>query len=155
MKCENFISELYESSLSHLSEGLTKHLQGCASCEKEYLKIKRLESGFLNADKVTNKPSNMIRNFSVAMAVTCVLFFQGAFEKVEVQSSFFDTTEIALAHAIEETESLISDQIYDIDFTVESSFSEEYYFDEGNDFDVYDFAITTIENNVYNNTLEG
>lgn len=155
MKCENITNELYETSLAHMGPELINHLQSCKACEDEYLKIKRLEQGFLNADKKVRKSSNMARNLSVAMAVTCVLAFQGLFEdKVSLESPQ-DFTQIAYAHAIDETESFLSEDVYDIDFLMDSSFEEVDQSYDDSDFDVYDYAITAIETTIYNDALEG
>ncbi|MCJ8345721.1 hypothetical protein MJH12_09285 [bacterium] len=145
MKCEKIVQELYESSLSHMSNDLMAHLQSCDACEQEYLKIQKLERTFLQADKRPVKKSNILRNLSVATAVVCLLAFQSSNDEEDFPSIEKDQIMIALHHASDETENILNLDYFDFDMSEDQEFDIEYPLDDSNEFDVYDFALSAIE----------
>ena len=150
MECKQTLEELYENSLSYMSKDLMTHLQACKSCESEYLKIQRLEGAFLRADRQVVKSSNFVRNFSVAFAVSCLFYIQSlqGVQYSEVQLQEDSIYQIAMLTLDEELDG----------YNVEEDgnfIAFDYLISEEESLDIYDYALTEIENKLYNDTNEG
>ncbi|PCJ18801.1 MAG: hypothetical protein COB02_10230 [Candidatus Cloacimonadota bacterium] len=151
MKCETILEKLYESSLNDMSNDLMTHLKVCKSCEQEYLKIQRLEMSFLKADKKEKKASNFIRNLSIATAAFCMFYFQP--NEIEKSVNIKEDMYVMILDEIVDEDDAIFNKFYldAIDYEI-NTFETDFGLVEEN---IYDYALTTIENKLYNDLLEG
>ncbi len=79
MKCTECQKQLFESPLGDLSPELLGHLKSCSECEREYLRLVRMEALFVRQTSPAphrSKTRSYVFGFGASLAVACFVWFK-------------------------------------------------------------------------------